>query len=235
MDAKCTNIKELYYNIVIVLVLDKNNKLPKDGLIRHIMEYVMYDELDNLTIRQAVRDWHTFENIDELRFKYGPFIGCWKTSKVTSLYRLFENIHNFNGDISGWDVSNVETMCEMLYNSWGFKGNLTGWNIKKVKCVTNFVSPIFPYWFVYVYNPKLFSMVDGLKDKFLQSLIRCNFCNCNTKSFDHSVKINFAILNIVQPQYVINTNIVLSPNITHLTFNYHPFSQPQLISNTLHN
>lgn len=128
MDSKCRNIKDLYYKIIFLL---NQTKLPKDGLIIHIMEFIMYVKLDNKTLRQAVRKWHKSTNtnsgnIDELRFRYGPFIRCWNTSNVTSTYCLFEGIHNFNEDLTGWDVSNVETMHEMLCFARNFNGNLQG-------------------------------------------------------------------------------------------------------------
>lgn len=74
---------------------------------------------------------------------------------------------------------------------------------------------IFPYWYVYVYNPKLFSMVNGLKIKFLQlqSQRSINVCCCNASSFRH----DFINIGHLIQRHFINLNIVLTQNIAHLT------------------
>lgn len=206
MDAKCTNIKNLYHEMIVLLY---QTKLPKDGLIRHIMEFVMYDELDNGTLRQAVREWHKSVNMDELRFKYGPFIRCWNTSKVTSLFRLFRNVHNFNEDISGWDVSNVWTMHEMLCFTQNFDGNLTGWDIGKVQCVED----LFPMQDDGVCELKIISMVDGLEYKLLQLQNSTRMCNCLFDSWKWNktnITLTFGLSH--------NQPIILGKNVGRWTF-----------------
>lgn len=55
------------------------------------------------------------------------------TSKVTTLYRLFENKTEFNQDISSWDTSNVITMYSMFNWATSFNQDLTSWNVIKIK------------------------------------------------------------------------------------------------------
>lgn len=210
MDAKCTNIKDLYYEIILIF---RRTKLPKDDLIRHIMEFVMYDELDNQTIRQAVRDYHRLIDIEKSRFKFGPLIRCWNTSKVTSLMHLFQNIDNFHGDLSGWDVSNVETMHGMLYNAHNFNGNLTGWKIPKVVCTHNmFVNSNCEMIII--------SMIEELSYKISQ---RENgiYCNCAKYNLSNVPSYGQTIIIVPNIQHLTlesnSTNIII-PNIQHLTF-----------------
>ena len=45
--------------------------------------------------------------------KYGA-IGGWCVSGVTDMGGLFNNMYNFNADISGWDTSGVTDMSYMF-------------------------------------------------------------------------------------------------------------------------
>ena len=48
--------------------------------------------------------------------KYGE-IGDWHVSSVTDMSRLFENMRDFDENISSWDTSNVADMNRMFYDA----------------------------------------------------------------------------------------------------------------------
>lgn len=52
-------------------------------------------------------------------------------SKIRDMRKLFIDIKEINGSISGWDVSNVINMEAMFYNS-KFNPDISNWNVSKV-------------------------------------------------------------------------------------------------------
>lgn len=188
------NMKGLEF--AIVLNLYHGTPLPND-IIMYVMEFVKYDELNNITLKQAVKDYHMSNEIDMWKFQYGPFIGCWKISGVTSFCRLFENMNNFCGNLSGWDVSNVNTMHEMFANTQNFNGDLTGWKISKVICVKDMFKNS-------DCKEKICSMIEELKHKILLCANNVHFCGCD---FHHYVT-NIFIL----------PTLLVAPMLTHEIF-----------------
>lgn len=52
--------------------------------------------------------------------------------RVTSMFGMFRDTDNFNGDLSQWDVSNVTGMAFMFRNAKAFNGDLSQWDVSKV-------------------------------------------------------------------------------------------------------
>jgi surface protein len=53
-------------------------------------------------------------------------------SEIVTMYAMFYNCPNFNGDIYSWDTSAVWNMSLMLYNCDSFDQSLAAWNIENV-------------------------------------------------------------------------------------------------------
>jgi surface protein len=51
---------------------------------------------------------------------------------VTNLYATFQELNDFNVDISSWNVSNVTNMAFMFYQAMNFNQNISGWNVSNV-------------------------------------------------------------------------------------------------------
>jgi surface protein len=64
---------------------------------------------------------------------YPAPIGTWDVSAVTNMDGLFEDMHEFNEDLSGWDVSSVTTMSDMFRNATAFNQPLQRWNVSRVE------------------------------------------------------------------------------------------------------
>ena len=58
-------------------------------------------------------------------------------SKITNMSDLFENLVDFNGDISRWDVSNVTDMSYMFYGCENFNQDISGWDVSNVTDMFN--------------------------------------------------------------------------------------------------
>ena len=50
------------------------------------------------------------------------------TSNITDMSELFQDMEDFNGDISNWDVSNVKNMFNMFCKS-KFNGDISKWKV----------------------------------------------------------------------------------------------------------
>ena len=57
-------------------------------------------------------------------------ISKWVTSKVTSMYGMFQG-NNFNNDISKFDVSQVVDMRQMFTDNTAFNNDITGWDVSR--------------------------------------------------------------------------------------------------------
>jgi len=62
---------------------------------------------------------------------YNVPIGCWDTSRVTSMKGAFEDLDTFNEPLSYWNVENVVDMTDMFKFS-GFNQNISGWRTSNV-------------------------------------------------------------------------------------------------------
>jgi surface protein len=73
--------------------------------------------------------------------KYGA-IADWDVSAITDMRELFNNLRNFNADISSWTTSSVTTMYRMFYVRFRLRllptlpGSLPGWAMRtlRVRC-----------------------------------------------------------------------------------------------------
>ena len=63
-------------------------------------------------------------NADSAIATYGA-IADWDVSAVTDMSGLFEDLKNFNADISNWDTSGVTTMYLMFYGASAFNQPLS--------------------------------------------------------------------------------------------------------------
>lgn len=73
--------------------------------------------LTNATIYGAVSLW--FTDRPQALVVYGN-IGDWDVRRVTTMSRLFEDLSNFNDDISRWNTSNVTDLSYMFYGAASF-------------------------------------------------------------------------------------------------------------------
>ena len=96
----------------------------------------------NDDIRDAVKAWSSSKH--EAEEKYGP-ITEWDTSMVTDMSRLFEDMRDFNEDISGWNVANVTTMEGMFFGVHSFNQPLEQWNVANVTTMECIRSPEAPW------------------------------------------------------------------------------------------
>jgi surface protein len=64
--------------------------------------------------------------------KYGV-MNDWDVSKITDMSKLFQDIKNFNKNISNWDVSNVKDMSYMFSGCLNFNQNIKNWNVSNVE------------------------------------------------------------------------------------------------------
>jgi surface protein len=85
--------------------------------------------LDDTSLRVAVDLW--FSDRTTAIESYGP-IGDWDVSSVSTMERLFQNVEEFNDNISRWNTSNVNTMNSMFQGATSFNQPLSSWNTSTV-------------------------------------------------------------------------------------------------------
>jgi surface protein len=59
-------------------------------------------------------------------------IGCWDTSRVTNMSKMFWCAFRFNQDIGRWDTSRVTNMSEMFCGAHVFNQDIGRWNTSRV-------------------------------------------------------------------------------------------------------
>ena len=126
------NISEFVINMTPRLTLDSicyRNFIPSE-LVTIIGKYFQ-EELDNKTIREAVKMWCSEHFRQNCYLRFGH-ISYWDTSKVTDMINLFKDKKKFNDDISNWDTSSVTDMSSMFWNAGNFNIPLDSWNVNKV-------------------------------------------------------------------------------------------------------
>ena len=64
------------------------------------------------SLQTAVQAYNA--NPDTATETYGLIAG-WDVSMITDMSNLFNNLQNFNADISSWDTSKVTTMYRMFH------------------------------------------------------------------------------------------------------------------------
>lgn len=55
----------------------------------------------------------------------------WDVSKVTNMDSMFEECTSFNADLSKWDVSKVKNMKRMFFKNWAFNQDLSRWDVSE--------------------------------------------------------------------------------------------------------
>lgn len=91
-------------------------------------------QLNDQTIRAAVslmRHAVSHPIYAEPHPTYGH-IGCWDTSRVTNMSRMFWCAFRFNQDIGRWDTSRVTNMWEMFCGAHVFNQDIGRWNTSRV-------------------------------------------------------------------------------------------------------
>ena len=66
-------------------------------------------------------------------------IGLWadKTANVKDMSSMFNDVEQFNQDLSNWDVSSVENMTGMFTGATTFNQDISNWNVEKVVDMTS--------------------------------------------------------------------------------------------------
>ncbi len=126
---------------ILEVVLKKLKEMIKNGLkqdvLNKIRQIVLYSEITDDSIYQAVHHWFTNRKLTIAMYGH---ISTWNTSKVTTMKNLFREKEIFNDDISGWDVSHVTNMSDMFYGASNFNQRLRNWDVSKVTNMSNMFS-----------------------------------------------------------------------------------------------
>ena len=112
-------------------------------------------ELDNESIRVAVKDYlEGGETRNAIIKKYGK-IEDWNTSEVTDMSCLFKGFNfdnceytvmrNFNEDITKWDTSKVTNMKHMFDDAYKFNQPIGEWDTSKVTNMSNMFRKAFSF------------------------------------------------------------------------------------------
>ncbi|RYZ90093.1 MAG: BspA family leucine-rich repeat surface protein [Proteobacteria bacterium] len=59
-----------------------------------------------------------------------PNISSWNISSVTSLYAMFQNANQFNGNLNNWNVGAVSDFGSMFQGASSFNQPLNNWNVQ---------------------------------------------------------------------------------------------------------
>ena len=101
-------------------------------------ELVIIDGEEYLIVKNS-----SIRQYDKSTFLYTVYPGKYIdmqhiiTQNVTNMESLFENVKNFNQDISNWDVSNVTNMRNMFKGASSFNKPLDKWDVSSVRIMDN--------------------------------------------------------------------------------------------------
>ena len=109
-------------------------------------------------------------------------------SAITDMSGLFENLKDFNGNISCWDVSNVINMRDMFYDCTSFNQDLSNWNVSKV------INMSYMFWRCSSFNKDL-SGWDVSNVKYMTNM----FCDC--KKFNKDLS-GWNVSNVTDMSYM---------------------------------
>ena len=113
----------------------------EDTNIAHEVVELLIEKYDNIkflideNIADAIEKWQYYavSGIGTwVQYIPGNGIQDWDVSNITDMSELFNNIEDFNDDISNWDVSNVTDMDQMFSDAHNFNQNIGNWNVSKV-------------------------------------------------------------------------------------------------------
>ena len=89
--------------------------------------------LNDIDVSKITDMYKLFQDLDP----HNIDISGWDVSSVKDMYMMFADCRNFNCDLSDWDVSKVENMDSMFSNCENFKSEgLEYWNVTNVKDMT---------------------------------------------------------------------------------------------------
>ena len=83
---------------------------------------------ENICVSNVIELNWLFEDMSD----FNEDISTWDVSNVTNMYGMFYGASSFNQDISNWDVSNVESMAGMFYNTSSFNQDISTWDVSSV-------------------------------------------------------------------------------------------------------
>ena len=116
-------------------MIDEFKKASKEFQDEYNASYDNYKTqfmFTNVTLKATIHEYCTPSTKQATIERYGH-IQDWNVTHITNMSCLFENMHNFNEDISmTWDVSNVTTMSYMFDGASSFNQPLNNWNVSNV-------------------------------------------------------------------------------------------------------
>ena len=99
-----------------------------------------------INLNQPLNNWdvsgsNNFSQMFHGSTNFAQDLNDWQinNSEIVTMYAMFYNCTNFNGDIYSWDTSKVLNMSLMLYNCDSFDQSLAAWNIEDATNFTNFM------------------------------------------------------------------------------------------------
>lgn len=113
-------------------------KCNRDKCVTVMGELVIIDGEEYLIVKNS-----SIRQYDKSTFLYTVYPGKYIdmqhiiTENVTNMESLFENVTNFNQDISNWDVSNVTNMRNMFKGASSFNKPLDKWDVSSVRNMDN--------------------------------------------------------------------------------------------------
>jgi len=106
--------------------------VPEFVALYEIFPYIEYLSLNNVTIRDAVKDYCEGGELKDAIIKKYDNIEDWNTTNVTDMSHLFSNYMIFNEDISKWDTSKVTNMSDMFLGANTFNQHIGNWDTSSV-------------------------------------------------------------------------------------------------------
>lgn len=114
-------------------LLDTIAKLWKQAGNRADYNSIDTSEITDMSEIFSARVWYYEMGMRTVCKKFNSDISKWDTSKVTTMYRMFDGAISFDRDISDWNVSNVENFSAMFCDARSFNKDLNKWDTSAAK------------------------------------------------------------------------------------------------------
>ena len=88
-----------------------------------------YGHISQWDTEQVTSMYRLFLHMGE----FNEDISRWRVHNVTDMQFMFRYAESFDQDLSQWEVGNVERMDYMFYCAYSFNQDLSGWDVRKVK------------------------------------------------------------------------------------------------------
>merc|ERR1711923_322803 len=79
-----------------------------------------------------------FQNI----YEFNGDISSWNTSSVKIMEFMFRSANAFNGDLGNWNTSSVTTMKSMFQYAEAFNSDISAWDISSVTIMENMFNSV---------------------------------------------------------------------------------------------